>query len=232
MGVAPRGSMSYSALSSKTFSDLTPEEIAKVIKSGRQKELWKVGDEHDIKLTTGEYITIQIADFDHDKRPDGTVIPVTVVMKGCFNSTSQMTAGNYTNGWLNGTFRNSKLPTYVNYFPARWLSIIPQAVKYSAAGSASSTIQASSDTMWLLSEIEVFGTRGASYAGEGFQYEIFKTASNRIKKRAGSATDWWERSATNVTSRYAYVTSGGAMKYYDYQPDAYKGICLAFGLGK
>ena len=42
---------------------------------------------------------------------------------------------------------------------------------------------------FLLSEIEVQGTRTFSYPGEGTQYEYYKTAANREKNRA-----WYLRS--------------------------------------
>ena len=44
--------------------------------------------------------------------------------------------------------------------------------------------------MFLLSEIEVQGARTHSYAGEGTQYEYYKTAANRNK----NDTSWWLRS--------------------------------------
>ena len=63
-----------------------------------------------------------------------------------------------------------------------------------SVGNNSSGLETTSDKLFLLSEIEVFGATQYSYAGEGKQYEYYTAGNSTIKKVNGSARYWWERS--------------------------------------
>ena len=49
----------------------------------------------------------------------------------------------------------------------------------------SSTLETTSDKLWLMSEKEAFGTNEYSSDGEGVQYPIFTDDASRIKKING-----------------------------------------------
>lgn len=66
--------------------------------------------------------------------------------------------------------------------------------KVTSVGNSSSGLETTSDKLFLLSEIEVFGATQYSYAGEGKQYEYYTAGNSTIKKVNGSAYFWWERS--------------------------------------
>ena len=79
-----------------------------------------------------------------------------------------------------------------------------------STGNQTTTINTTSDKLFLLSEIEIFGTRSYSVAGEGSQYEWYKAGNSKIKYRSGSAVDWWERSPHSSSATYfCYVNSAG-----------------------
>jgi hypothetical protein len=49
-------------------------------------------------------------------------------------------------------------------------------------------------SIFLFSEIEIFGTNTESFTGEGTQYPIFTNAASRVKRLSngtGGASIWW-----------------------------------------
>ena len=93
-------------------------------------------------------------------------------------------------------------------------------------GGASSTIETVSDKLFLLSEVEIFGSTSYSAAGEGTQYDYYKAGNSKVKKRNGSAANWWERSPyASISTYFCLVDSvGGANSSY-----ASDAIGVAFG---
>ena len=81
---------------------------------------------------------------------------------------------------------------------------------YNAKTSSRLTI---SDTVWIPSEYEIFGT--TSYENSGTLYTgVFTDATSRIKKYGlnGSAGNWWLRSANSGTG-FRYVRYSGNSHY-------------------
>lgn len=92
--------------------------------------------------------------------------------------------------WCNNVYKQC-LPTYIQ-------NMMKQVKKLTSEYSQSSTIKTSNDYAFLPSEIEVFGSTTYSFAGEGKQYQYFKTTANRYKKPIYSSGYvsgyYWERS--------------------------------------
>ena len=75
----------------------------------------------------------------------------------------------------------------------------------------SATINTTSDKLFLLSEVEIFGSTTYSFAGEGSQYDWYKAGNTRVKKVYGSAKRWWERSPyKDDTNGFCCVGVNGA----------------------
>ena len=82
--------------------------------------------------------------------------------------------------------------------------------KKSSAGNQSSSIQTTNDKLFLLSEIEIFGSTTYSFAGEGKQYAYYQAGNSKVKNLSGSANLWWERSPNSSNSTaFCYVSSSG-----------------------
>lgn len=80
------------------------------------------------------------------------------------------------------------MSTYKSQLPAALRNVIKTVKKKSGTGGGSSSgTQQTNDDLFLLSEIEIFGTTTYSVAGEGTQYEWYKAGNSRIKKVNGSA---------------------------------------------
>ena len=69
------------------------------------------------------------------------------------------------------------------------------------------------DDVFLLSEVEIFGTTTYSASGEGSQYPYFETTTNRYKKptyNTNNSARWWERSPrVSFTYSFCFVSNNG-----------------------
>lgn len=140
-----------------------------------------------------------------------------------YMDSSGINAGGW-NGCARRTWCNN---VFVNALPTSIQSIVKTVnKKTSAGGNQSSSIITSEDKAFLLSEVEIFGATTHSFAGEGTQYEYFKTTANRNKKpvnNTNSSTIWWERSPSTNPAFFCYVNfDGNAIAGY------YTNLC--FGL--
>lgn len=109
--------------------------------------------------------------------------------------------------WCNSVYKQC-LPTYIQ-------SMMKQVKKPTSVGGRSSTIKTSNDYVFLLSEIEIFGSTTFSFTGEGKRYQYFKNATaNRYKKPRYDSScvsgQWWGRSPYSGNSTYfCYVRENG-----------------------
>ena len=88
---------------------------------------------------------------------------------------------------------------------------IQEVNKLSSAGSQSATINTTADKLFLLSEIEIFGSITYSKSGEGSQYAYYSAGNSKVKNFGGSAHSWWERSPYGSTSAsFCFVSSNGS----------------------
>ena len=132
-------------------------------------------------------------------------------------------------GWTGCNLRSTLQNTIYKQLPSELRSIIKTVSKKTTAGSQLSTVNTTSDTLFLFSEVEIFGSATMSLPGEGSQYPIFTDANSRIKKLGdnGTAQMWWERSPykTNNTILCA-VASNGARETNS--AGVSQGICFGF----
>ena len=113
-------------------------------------------------------------------------------------------------GWQNSAMRTTHLPAILNMMPAEVKAAIRDVQKKSSAGNQSSSIQTTNDKLFLLSEIEIFGSTTYSFAGEGKQYAYYQAGNSKVKNLSGSAYAWWERSPRSSTSTaFCFVSSNG-----------------------
>lgn len=167
---------------------------AAIIKACQEKQVpntWNVGDSCNMTINNKTY-AIDIIGKNHDDYADGSgKAPLTFQMHTTYATQYKMNGAEYNNcGWKNCLVRTSNaFPALKKVMPAEVVAALKAVTKKTTAGGASSAIDTTEDTLFLLSEIEVQGTRTYSYAGEGTQYEYYKTVANRKKNRA-----WYLRS--------------------------------------
>ena len=163
-------------------------------------------------LINGTNYRIDIIGKNHDDLADGTgKAPLTFQLHDCYATAYKMNGSNTNSGgWTNCAMRSTRLPAILALMPAEIQAGIREVQKKSSAGSQSSSIQTTNDKLFLLSEIEIFGSTTYSFAGEGKQYAYYQAGNSKVKNRSGSANPWWERSPYTIRSTaFCYVNSGG-----------------------
>lgn len=195
------------ALQNETISDSWSTIFANE-DNGTYKTVYSLGDIKYMYLN-GTPTPMQIVAFDEDTSKISWVCK-SILDTHNMNPTNDTTGGwasSNMRAWLRETIypmidsdiRNRIVAVTKNYFDAKTVSRL--------------TI---SDTVWIPSEYEIFGT--TSYENSGTLYTgVFTDATSRIKKYGlnGSANSWWLRSAYSTSSfrcvsNYGYAGNGSA----------------------
>ena len=211
------GTTSYSLTLSflkDNFADNDWTSIIAACHSGSVPSTWVVGNSKTMTINGTDYL-IDIIGKNHDTYAAGGTAPLTFQLHDCYANTKQMNSSNKNSGgWKNSAMRTTHLPAILALMPTEVRSGIREVSKKASVGGASSTIETVSDKLFLLSEIEIFGSVSYSKSGEGTQYDYYKAGNSKVKMRNGSAASWWERSpyAKRSTS-FCMVMSNGLASY-------------------
>lgn len=223
-----------------TLQNMSWADINTVAAAGQAAAYWSVGDTKTITFESAVLgstsIVVEIMGFEYDDLADGSgKAKISFGMADCFATGQSMNStGTNAGGWTSCAMRtsiiNTILPAFVTAIGA---NIIKPVTKRTSVGSQSPNISTSTDSLWLLSEYEVFGATTYSMAGEkptdkSICYPIFTSAASRIKNAGSSAANWWERSP--------YASHSSAFCPVDAAGNAYGGIAdasfaLAVALG-
>lgn len=211
------------------FASMTWADINAVGAAGAASSVFNRGDKKDVTLTTGETVTLRLEDFDHDDLSTSGKAPMTFMMENLLAAAYNMNSSNTNVGSWSSSAMRPRMATFLAQLPADLRAVIKPVKKKSTAGNQSTTIQTTTDSMWLAASVEVgLETTGAGYKDEGTTYPLFVDNASRIKKLsngAGSANYWWLRSPnTGGATAFRSVTSDGSSSYasasYSY------GVCL------
>lgn len=194
------------------FANNTWEQIAEACRTRQVPDTWAVGDQKVMTIGGTDYL-IDIIGKDHDDYADGSgKAPLTFQLHDCYGTKYKMqTYGSNNGGWTNCLMRSEYIPRIFNLLPTIVQNSIRDVVKMTSKGNLEDEIVSSTDKLFLLSEIEVFGKRTYSKAGEGEQYSYYKTHS--VLK--GEPTQWWNRSPGNNNFTYCVVHNTGVAITYD-----------------
>ena len=203
-----------------TGSDEAIVEMVQAADRGDIKlsDYWSVGDERTITLPAmaatnvgetheAQKVTLVLLNAGGKTLANGKECSFIVGLKDSLNEAGYMNPSSTNSGswesskrraWCNNEFKNAMLATGIGAIFKQHLNIT--AKEYNATENTTST-----DWFALAAAKEIFGG-SATEAGSGTaysnlteyqaltQFEYYKTASNKVKKRAGSADSWWERS--------------------------------------
>ena len=192
------------------LNDMTWEQIRDISDAGKATDYFNVGDTKNITLDGVSY-PVQIIGFNHDTLTSGGTAGITFQLVDCLNTTYQMNSSDTNSGgWTSCAMRTSVLNSIFPSLPADLQKAIKAVNKLTSAGSQSATINTTSDKLFLLSEVEIFGSTTYSKSGEGSQYAYYKAGNSKVKKVNGSEDTWWERSPSGSDStHFCFVFSGG-----------------------
>lgn len=185
------------------FANNTWEQIIAACHNNAVPETWKVADQKPMTIGGSDYL-IDIIGKSHDDYSDGSgKAPLTFQLHDCYKLAKTMysTAAN-TMGWAKCSMRVEHLPIILKQMPADVQSGIREVNKITAGGGQSTVLVTTQDSLFLLSEVEVFGSVINSRSSEGTQYDYYKAGNSTVKNFNGSVYDWWERSPTANSTRY------------------------------
>lgn len=197
------------------FADNDWSAIIAACHSGSVPNTWVVGNSKTMTINGASY-QIDIIGKNHDTYTAGGKAPLTFQMHDCYADKKAMNGSNTNSGgWTSCAMRSTHLPAILALMPIEVQNGIREVNKLTSAGSKSATINTTADKLFLLSEVEIFGSTTYSAAGEGTQYDYYKAGNSKVKKLDGSADSWWERSP-NVSSSTGFcrVKSSGLSEGY------------------
>ena len=209
------------------FANNTWEQIIDACRNNEEPDTWKVADHKPMTINGVDY-QIDIIGKNHDTYAAGGKAPLTFQLHDCYADTKAMNSTNTNSGgWKNSAMRTTHLPAILALMPTEVQNGIREVSKKASVGGESSTIETVSDKLFLLSEVEIFGSTSYSAAGEGTQYDYYKAGNSKVKKQNGSAAYWWERSpyASNSTA-FCLVDRNGAATSVAANRD--RGVAFAF----
>ena len=195
------------------FANNTWEQIIEACHNNAVPDTWKVVDHKPMTINGVDY-QIDIIGKNHDDYSDGSgKAPLTFQLHDCYGTKYKMNNTSINNtGWTRCDMRSTHLPAILALMPTEVQNGIREVNKLTSAGYKSSTINTTADKLFLLSEIEIFGSVSYSKRGEGMQYDYYKEGNSGVKKINGSAAGWWGRSpdGSNVTKFCAVLNNGNA----------------------
>lgn len=175
-------------------------------------------------LINGASYQVDIIGKNHDTYASGGKAPLTFQLHDCYGEQKNMNSSNTNRGgWTNCAMRQTHLPAILALMPTEVQNGIREVNKMTSAGSQSATINTTADKLFMLSEIEIFGSVRYSKSGEGTQYDYYKAGNSKVKKFNDRAGTWWERSppGSNSASFCRVDSYGGAI---------YSGASAAYGV--
>ena len=196
------------------LNDMTWEQIQAISDAGKAADYFNVGDTKNITLDGVSY-PAQIIGFNHDTKTAGGKAGITFQLVDCLNTTYQMnTSITNVGGWKSSELR-SRMDEFLGQLDEDLQSTIKAVNKLVSIGNNTSTIETVSDKLFLLSEVEIFGSTTYSFAGEGSQYDWYKAGNTKVKKVDGSADLWRERSPySGDTGSFCALNKNGGPENY------------------
>lgn len=192
---------------------------AAIIKACQEKQVpktWNVGDSCNMTINNRTY-AIDIIGKNHDYYADGSgKVPLTFQIHDCYEQNVMNSSATNSTGWTNCAMRRQHLPAILALMPTEVQNGIREVYKTTAASGQDGGTPDTADKLFLLSEIEVFGSTPHSYPGEGTQYAYYQAGNSKVKKQDGGMSHWWERSPNDGTNAlFNMVNSLGNASYSD-----------------
>ena len=231
-----------------SFNEAAWDFIKAATTSGKASSYWSVGDRKTVILngTVGDKVFSNtttycyILGFDHNASVESNgehtihigfgaesltgdkyIAYVDSKYNNFVSSTgyfSMNSSNTNSGGWNSCQMKSTICPAFKNALPAELKSNIRAVTKWQNDGN-STTGQSSSNEIWLLSEMEIFGSaKWSEYTANQLQYDFYKgvadwSAAPQIKYKdtaTSEAVDWWERSAcSSYSSNFCIVIADG-----------------------
>ncbi len=217
------------------------EQINVISESGIASSIWNIGDEIDITLsgTYNETVTLQIWDFNHFDKSDGSgKAGIVFGMKNLMKNEQVLNSYNSTyGGWNNTYMKTHDMSNILESMPSSLQSYIKEVNTYASQGNgiqSPSVGTLSKDKVFLPGFIEVGNNWPSQNQTESNQkkFPIFTDNDSRIKKMSngsGNAYFWWTRSPVCDDTYRFYVVGEDGSSRSGLSNDSY-GVCFCFNI--
>ena len=191
-----------------TFANNSWADIADACATNSVPSSWVVGNSKTMTINGTSY-QIDIIGKNHDTYTDGGTAPLTFQMHDSYGTSYSMgtnSDGTSTNngGFGSTTMKSTHLPAIKALMPSEVRSAIKMVDKKNSRGNKSTMLLTVSSDLFLLAEVEVFGTTSKTPSGEGSQYEYYSAGNSHAK--TGPSSGWWLRSPdTSSATSFCYV---------------------------
>ena len=232
----------------RVFNNNSWGDIKAAVNAGTAASYWKVGDRKAVTLNgavgtksfSNTTTYCYILRFDHNKSVESNgahalhigfgasalsggayIAYIDSKYQNYVSSTgyfSMNSSNTNSGGWNSCQMKSTICPAFKNALPAELKSNIRAVTKWQNNGN-STTGQSSSNEIWLLSEMEIFGSaQYSNYTTNQVQYDFYKgvtgwSAPPKIKYKDTSTSEavyWWERSAFSGSSySFCIVNTAG-----------------------
>ena len=175
-------------------------------------DTWAVGDSKPMTINGKDYL-IDIIGKNHDVYSDGTgKAPLTFQLHNNYATVYPINAdGRMDGGWTSCDMRTIYLPSILALMPENVRNGIREVNKLTS-GTVDSlgVIQTTADKLFLLSEIEVHGSRQYSANGEGTQYAYYANGGSKVK---GNGWDLRSPFGAYASNNFLRVNASGGSDY-------------------
>ena len=194
------------------FANNSWEQIIAACQNNEVPDTWIAdGSCYKDMEINGKNYRIDIIGKNHDTYASGGTAPLTFQLHDCYAETKQMNSSNTNSGgWNSCAMRTTHLPAILDLMPAEVQAAIREVQKKTSAGNQGGNLVITNENLFLLAEIEIFGSTTYSFVGEGTQYAYYQAGNSKVKNRSGSAYFWWGRSPRSSDSTgFCTVHSNG-----------------------
>lgn len=194
------------------------DKINTLSETGEAENLWHIGNEKNITLPTGEILTTQIYDFNHDDLTSGDKVGITFGLKYVmkkpyrFNTNSTTSADHiYTSSSIYSYLQSDILDLLPLDLTSNMKLVNKTTVNiiYTQSNSYSMTESTDSTKIFLFSEAECFTSdTGYTFSSEGTVYKIFENYNFRKKPMdsfPSNAPAWMFRSGSKGNRGYIRI---------------------------
>lgn len=194
-----------------TFSSNDWATIIEACQANEVPSTWKVGDSKYMSVN-GFNRSVVIVGKNHDTYSSGGTAPLTFQINGhVLGKTAAMNASSSNRtGWSGCEMRNGTLWDIFDTLPSEVQDGIRYVDKLTTKGGGSSSIETTEDALFLLSEVEMFGSATISGSGEGSQYAYY-AAGNSISP---SEHLWFRSPSINNSTSYCGMVYYGGVSYW------------------
>lgn len=209
------------------FASNTWELIMEVCQGGSVPDTWVTGDSKTMTIDGVNY-QFDIVGKNHDTYTAGGIAPLTFGLHDCYGTKYKMNNTNTNStSWDGSKMRTETIPAILAKMPVNIQNGIRPVNKLTATSGMNSTIKTTSDKLFTFSEMEVYGSAGHSYSGEGKQYDYYKAGNSKVKKVGSANSQWWLRSPyADHNINFCVVTNNGSANYTAAQYS--QGVCFGF----